>query len=85
MGYVVVRAAINHHSRYAYIEQRTDAKADTCARFLARALRRFTDLGLEPAQTVLTDNARDYWSAKHILTPPYTPRCMERPKGSSRR
>jgi transposase InsO family protein len=85
-GYVVVHVAIDDHSRYAYVEQHSDEKGDTCARFLARALRHFTDLGLAPAEAVMTDNARNYRSskifqetlrahgAKHILTPPYTPR-----------
>ena len=86
LGYVVVHVAIDDHSRYAYVEQHIDEKGDTCARFLARALRHFTDLGLAPAEAVMTDNARNYRSskifqetlrahgAKHILTPPYTPR-----------
>ena len=82
----MVHVAIDDHSRYAYVEQHIDEKGDTCARFLARALRHFTDLGLAPAEAVMTDNARNYRSskifqetlrahgAKHILTPPYTPR-----------
>lgn len=86
LGYVVVHVAIDDHSRYAYVEQHTDETGDTCARFLDRALRHFTGLGLAPAQAVMTDNARNYRSskifqetlrahgAKHILTPPYTPR-----------
>jgi transposase InsO family protein len=85
-GYVVVHVAVDDHSRYAYVEQHTDETGDTCARFLKRALRHFTDLGLAPAEAVMTDNARNYRSskifqetlrahgAKHILTPPYTPR-----------
>lgn len=86
LGHVVVHVAIDDHSRYAYLEQHADEKGDTCARCLARALRHFTDLGLNPAEAVMTDNARNYRSsrvfretlrahgAKHILTPPYTPR-----------
>ena len=85
-GYVVLHVAIDDHSRYAYVEQHTDEKGETCARFLARALRHFTELGMVPAEAVMTDNARNYRSshafqdtlsahgAKHILTPPYTPR-----------
>lgn len=86
LGHVVIHVAIDDHSRYAYVEQHGDEKGDTCARFLDRALRHFTDLGLNPAQAVMTDNARNYRTskifqdtlrahgAKHILTPPYTPR-----------
>jgi transposase InsO family protein len=86
LGHVVIHVAIDDRSRYAYVEQHSDETGDTCARFLARALRHFTDLGLAPAEAVMTDNARNYRSskifqetlrahgAKHILTPPYTPR-----------
>ena len=85
-GYAVIHVAIDDHSRYAYVEQHTDEKGETCARFLDRALRHFTELGMVPAQAVMTDNARNYRTArifqdtlrahgaKHILTPPYTPR-----------
>ncbi|MEI6724097.1 MAG: IS481 family transposase [Betaproteobacteria bacterium] len=86
LGFSVIHVAIDDHSRYAYIEQHTDEKGETCARFLQRALIHFTDLGMKPAEAVMTDNARNYRSsnafqeilraagAKHILTPPYTPR-----------
>lgn len=85
-GYVVVHVAIDDHSRYAYVEQHSDETGDTCARFLDRALRHCTDLGLNPAEAVMADNARNYRNAhafqetlrahgaKHILTPPCTPR-----------
>ncbi len=57
-----------------------------CAAFLERALDHFGELGLEPAEAVMTDGARCYrtatvfrdalarWGARHIVTPPYTPR-----------
>jgi len=73
----VIHMAIDDHSRYADIEQHTDEKGETCARFLARALSHFREIGMTPAGAVMTDNARNYRSAhgaKHILTPPYTPR-----------
>ncbi len=86
MGHVVMHVAIDDHSRYAYVEQHTNERGETCARFLDRALAHFCDLGRQPAEAVMTDNARNYRSsrifqetlqahgAKHILTPPYTPR-----------
>ncbi len=86
MGHVVVHVAIDDHSRYAYVEQHADERGETCAKFLIRALAHFRDLGLQPAEAVMTDNAMNYRSshrfqevlaangARHILTPPYTPR-----------
>lgn len=85
-GHSVIHVAIDDHSRYAYVEQHTDEKGETCARFLERALSHFTEIGMKPAEAVMTDNARNYRTArifqdtlrahgaKHILTPPYTPR-----------
>jgi transposase InsO family protein len=86
LGSVVLHVAIDDHSRYAYVEQHADEKGDTCGRFLARALAHFRELGLPAAEAVMTDNAMNYRrsnlfqetlranGAKHILTPPYTPR-----------
>ncbi len=31
MGHVVVHVAIDDHSRYAYVEQHTDERGETCA------------------------------------------------------
>lgn len=86
MGRVFVHVAVDDHSRYAYVEQHADERAPTCAAFLERALAHFVELGLEPAEAVMTDGARNYRTAaifqqalaragvRHILTPPYTPR-----------
>lgn len=86
MGHVFVHVAVDDHSRYAYVEQHADERAPTCAAFLERALAHFGELGLEPAEAIMTDNARAYSAAavfqealaqagaRHILTPPYTPR-----------
>jgi len=86
MGQVFVHVAVDDHSRYAYVEQHADERAPTCAAFLERALAHFVELGLEPAEAVMTDGARNYRTAaifrealaraeaRHILTPPYTPR-----------
>ncbi len=84
--------AFDDHSKYAYVEQHTDETGETCARFLIRALAHFRDLGLAPAEAVMTDNARNYRRShrfqdvlaanglRHILTPPYTLRVNGRPE-----
>ena len=86
MGPVYLHVAIDDHSRYAYVEQHADERAPTCAAFLERALAHFRELGLAPAEAVMTDGARNYRTAavfqtalaragaRHIVTPPYTPR-----------
>jgi transposase InsO family protein len=86
MGQVYLHVAIDDHSRYAYVEQHADERAPTCAAFLERALAHFRELGLAPAEAVMTDGARNYRTAavfqtalaragaRHIVTPPYTPR-----------
>jgi transposase InsO family protein len=86
MGTTFVHVAVDDMSRYAYVEQHADERAPTCAAFLERALAHFVELGLEPAEAVMTDGARCYRTARifqealqeagarHIVTPPYTPR-----------
>ena len=86
MGTTFVHVAVDDMSRYAYLEQHADERAPTCAAFLERALAHFAELGLEPAEAVMTDGARSYRTAavfqqalaragaRHILTPPSTPR-----------
>lgn len=86
MGTTFVHVAVDDRSRYAYVEQHADERAATCAAFLERALAHFRELGLEPAEAVMTDGALCYRTAqvfqqalaaagaRHILTPPYTPR-----------
>ncbi len=86
LGYSVLHVAVDDHSRYAYIEIHADERAETCARFLARALAHFAQIGMDAPEAVMTDNARNYRTAivfrqllaergiRHILTPPYTPR-----------
>jgi len=85
-GYVFVHAAVDDHSRYAYVEQHADERGETCAHFLNRALAHFAELGLGPPEAVMTDNALCYRrsrafqnelarvGARHITPPPYTPR-----------
>jgi len=86
MGHVHLHVAVDDHSRYAYVEQHPDERAATCAAFLERALAHFAELGMDPVEAVMTDGARNYRTAhlfqdaltravaRHILTPPYTPR-----------
>jgi transposase InsO family protein len=84
-GRVYLHVAVDDHSRYAYVEQHPDQRGATCARFMRRALEHFAELGAVPAEAVMTDRAPVYRSlafqavlrragAKHIPTPPYTPR-----------
>ena len=68
------------------VERHADERAGTCAGFLGRALAHFAELGLQPVEAVMTDGARCYRTAavfqdalmqagaRHIVTPPYTPR-----------
>jgi transposase InsO family protein len=86
LGHVYLHVAVDDHSRYAYVEQHPDERAPTCTAFLERALAHFAELGLDPAEAVMTDGARAYRTARvfrqtlerrgarHIITPPYTPR-----------
>jgi len=80
------RGRSNDHSRLAYVElhPREDAENE-CAHARAE-LRFFAELGLDPPQAVMTDNAMVYRNsrrfhqllaqtgARQIRTPPYTPR-----------
>jgi transposase InsO family protein len=84
-GWVFIHVAVDDHSRYAYLEQHPDERAETCAAFLERALAHFGELGMRP-EAVMTDGAVAYRLARafaavladaglrHIITPPYTPR-----------
>jgi transposase InsO family protein len=85
-GYVYLHCVIDDHSRYAYVEQHRDQGGETAALVLARSIEHFTALGLAPPEAVMSDNAFAYRNSKafkavlaahrarHILTPPYTPR-----------
>jgi transposase InsO family protein len=86
VGYVYLHCVIDDHSRYAYVEQHPDQSAATAAAVLTRAIDHFAELGMQAPEAVMTDNAFAYTkanafrallkrhSARHILTPPYTPR-----------
>jgi transposase InsO family protein len=85
MGFVYLHACLDDNSRYAYVEQHRDERADTSAAFMRRAFEHFKELGLDPPEAVMSDNGNAYRSgvfraelqrvgARQILTPPYTPR-----------
>ena len=85
-GYVYLHCVIDDNSRYAYVEQHPDQGGETAAEVLARAIEHFGALGLGAPEAVMSDNAFAYRNtrafkavlernrARHILTPPYTPR-----------
>ena len=85
LGYAFLHGCVDDHSRYAYVEEHSDELGATAAGFMRRAIAHFSELGLEPAEAVMTDNGACYRSnafraelerieARQIFTPPYTPR-----------
>jgi transposase InsO family protein len=85
-GYVYLHCVVDDHSRYAYVEQHPDQGGGTAAAVLDRAIEHLASLGIDPPEAVMSDNAFAYrkslsfaavlahHGARHILTPPYTPR-----------
>jgi transposase InsO family protein len=86
VGYDYLHVVVDDHSRYAYVELHPAEDTDTAARVLERALTHLAQLGLDPVEAVMTDNALAYTRGerfqavlagnhlRHITTPPYTPR-----------
>jgi transposase InsO family protein len=86
LGLVYLHCVVDDRSRYAYVEQHQAKDAATAAAVLTRAIEHFAELGLGPPEAVMTDNAYAYTrsrrfraalaasGARHITTPPYTPR-----------
>jgi transposase InsO family protein len=86
VGYDYLHCVLDDHSRTVYVELHPCENAETNARTLERALRFFAELGLDPPEAVMTDNALVYRRGrrfkeildnagiKHIRTPLYTPR-----------
>jgi len=85
IGKVFLHACVDDCSRYAYVEELRDERAETTAAFMRRAIAHFQGLGLDPPRAVMSDNGNPYRSrvfraelervkARQILTPPYTPR-----------
>jgi transposase InsO family protein len=85
-GKVKVIGVIDDHTRLVYCELHGAETAVTVSATLTRASRWFREQGCGPVQAVMSDNAKCYaqsqlfastligLGAKHILTPPYTPR-----------
>jgi transposase InsO family protein len=86
MGYVYAHCVVDDRTRLAYVELHSADSTVAAAATLRRAAAWFVEQGCGPAEAVMTDNAfvyrhgRDYQralvelGARHILTPPYTPR-----------
>jgi transposase InsO family protein len=86
VGWDYVHVVIDDHSRVAYAEVHPREDATTNHDCLVRALSFYAQLGLDPPDAVMTDNAKVYTrsrifnalltqiDATHITTPPYTPR-----------
>jgi len=86
IGYDHLHCVVDDHSRIAYVELHPRDDAETNAATLARAIRFFAELGLDPPEAVMTDNALVYRRSRrfaatlaragirHIRTPAYTPR-----------
>jgi transposase InsO family protein len=86
VGWDYVHVVIDDHSRVAYAEVHPRDDATTNHDCLVRALDFYAELGLDPPDAVMTDNAKVYTrsriftqlltqiGATHITTPPYTPR-----------
>jgi transposase InsO family protein len=85
-GHVYVHCVVDDHSRLAYAECHSADSAQAAAATLQRAINWFTELGCDPPEAVMTDNALIYrrsrifadtlarHQAHHILIPPFTPR-----------
>ena len=86
IGYDYLHAAVDDHSRVAYVEVHPDERGETCARFLAAAAGFFAEHGVRIEQ-VMTDNALNYvhsgaFAAQmaalqitHVRIRPYRPRA----------
>jgi transposase InsO family protein len=85
-GYVYAHCVIDDHSRLGYVELHGSDTGAAAAQTLRRAAAWMRDQGAGPAEAVMTDNAFAYrhsrhfraaladLEARHIRTPPYTPR-----------
>jgi len=86
VGHDYLHCVVDDNSRLAYVELHPRESADTNAETLERALRWFAELGCDPPEAVMTDNAFVYTKsyrfaeilrrigARHITPPRYTPR-----------
>ncbi len=95
IGYDYVHAAIDDHSRLAYVEIHDDEKTSTCARFLTNAAAYFAAHGIARIERVITDNAFAYrpgtgfamavarLGARQKFIRPHCPGPTARPKDST--
>jgi len=86
LGKTVVIGVVDDHSRLAYCELHSAENAINACATLERAAAWMRDQGCGPVAAVMSDNAKCYaesrlfaatlreLGARHILTPPYTPR-----------
>ncbi len=86
VGYDYPHAAVDDHSRVAYVEPHPDERGETCTRFLARACAFFAEQGVK-VQAVMMDNALNYRRSAaflevleelgiaHVPIPAYHPRA----------
>jgi transposase InsO family protein len=86
LGYVYAHCVIDDHTRLAYVELHSRDSGPAAAQTLTRAAEWMRQQGCGPVEAVMTDNAFVYrhsrhfqavlaqLAAKHIRTPPYTPR-----------
>ena len=59
VGYDIVHAIVDDHSRFAYVEVLPDAKAKTVTAFVERALAAYAAHGVQPRR-LMSDNAWSY-------------------------
>ncbi|MCB1247322.1 MAG: IS481 family transposase [Acidimicrobiia bacterium] len=83
LGYGYIHAAVDDHTRLAYVEVLTDERATTATGFTQRAVAWFADLGIT-VEAVMTDNGSCYKShlyhdtltangIQHVRIPPRQP------------
>ena len=94
-GYLKVICVVDDHTRLAYAEPHSDEDQHSVSVTLARAVRWFSQQGCGPVEAVMSDNHKAYTSrrfqallselgAKHIPTPPRTPRWNGKSSASFR-
>jgi transposase InsO family protein len=65
-GYDYLHAAVDDHSRLAYVEVHPNERGETCARFLAGAAAFYARHGIR-IEAVMTDNALNYVRSQDFL------------------
>lgn len=66
-GYDYLHAAVDDHSRYAYVEVLADERGASCAGFVLRAAAHFAELGIR-IERVMTDRAMNYVRSSEFAT-----------------